>query len=327
MASDPSPAELSREEWAALVAQLRQELAALSARVAALQAENEALRAENERLRRSGKRQATPFSTGRRVKEPNKPGRKRGEGPFRSRSAPPVQQVTDWVEAPVSEPVCPACGGPLEPDGVEVVTTTDLPEEPQPQVTAYEVGLARCGTCGRRVRGTHPDVAPDQRGATAHRVSPRVLAAAHALHYGLGVPQRRVPTLLQWLCGIPIVQGTLARDAARRAAPPDGAVARAYGTLRAQLRQSPAIYTDDTSWKVGGLPAQLMTFDTDTATVYQIRAQHRNEEVRELIPGDYAGVMGCDRGRSYDAKQLRSVKQQKCLSHVQRSLSEVLERK
>jgi len=34
-----------------------------------------------------------------------------------------------------------------------------------------------------------------------------------------------------------------------------------------------------------------MGFDTDRETVYQIRPPHRNEEVRELIPGDYAGVM------------------------------------
>jgi hypothetical protein len=238
-----------------------------------------------------------------------------------------LEQVSDWVEAPVTEPVCPYCGGTLEPNGVEVVTITDLPEEPRPKVTAYEVGRHRCRGCGKRVRGQHPDVPSDQRGATAHRVSERVMAAGHMLHYGLGVPQRRVPAILQWLCGVPIVQGTLARDAARWAAQPQGAVARAYAALRRQVREAAAVYTDDSSWKVGGEPAQLMTFDTDAATVYQIRRQHRNEEVRELIPSDDAGTMGCDRGRSYDAKELRPVKQQKCLSHIQRSLTDVLERK
>ena len=46
-----------------------------------------------------------------------------------------------------------------------------------------------------------------------------------------------------------------------------------------------------------------------------------------MIPSEYAGTMTCDRGRSYDAKELREVKQQKCLGHVQRSLSDVLESK
>jgi len=46
-----------------------------------------------------------------------------------------------------------------------------------------------------------------------------------------------------------------------------------------------------------------MTFDTDQATVLQIRRRHRNQEVRELIPSDYAGVMVTDRGKSYDAQE------------------------
>jgi hypothetical protein len=42
-------------------------------------------------------------------------------------------------------------------------------------------------------------------------------------------------------------------------------------------------YTDDTGWRVGGENAQLMIFVTDTATVFQVRPRHRNEEVREVI--------------------------------------------
>ena len=70
-----------------------------------------------------------------------------------------------------------------------------------------------------------------------------------------------------------------------------------------------------------------MVFETDAATVYQVRPRHRNEEVRERVPADYAGVMITDRGTSYDAVELAGVKKQKCLAHVLRSLSEVLETK
>ena len=83
------------------------------------------------------------------------------------------------------------------------------------------------------------------------------------------------------------------------------------------------VHTDDTGWRVGGEPAFLMAFETDEATVYQVRARHRNEEVREVVPSDYGGVMVTDRGRSYDAQALSGVKQQKCLAHVLRSISEV----
>ena len=70
-----------------------------------------------------------------------------------------------------------------------------------------------------------------------------------------------------------------------------------------------------------------MTFETDEATVYQVRSRHRNEEVRELIPTDYGGVMVTDRGRSYDSRTLSGVKQQKCMAHILRSISEALETK
>ena len=87
------------------------------------------------------------------------------------------------------------------------------------------------------------------------------------------------------------------------------------------------VHTDDTGWRVDGEGAFLMAFETEDATVYQVRARHRNEEVREVVPSDYGGVMVTDRGRSYDAQALSGVRQQKCLAHVLRSISEVVETK
>ena len=93
------------------------------------------------------------------------------------------------------------------------------------------------------------------------------------------------------------------------------------------MRASPFVQTDDTGWRVGGEPAFLMAFETDRATVYQVRARHRNHEVRQVVPSDYGGVMVTDRARSYDAQALSGVRQQKCLAHVLRSISEVVKTK
>src|SRR4051794_34913945 len=67
-----------------------------------------------------------------------------------------------------------------------------------------------------------------------------------------------------------------------------------------------------------------MIFVADTATVFQVRPRHRNEEVREVIGDAYAGVLVTDRGKSYDAVELAAVKQQKCIPHALRSIDEVL---
>lgn len=90
------------------------------------------------------------------------------------------------------------------------------------------------------------------------------------------------------------------------------------------------MHTDDTGWRVGGERAYLMAFETEESTVYtvyRVRARHRNEEVREVVPSDYGGVMVTDRGRCYDARALSGVKQQNCLAHVLRSVSEVVQTK
>ena len=70
-----------------------------------------------------------------------------------------------------------------------------------------------------------------------------------------------------------------------------------------------------------------MAFDTDEATVYQVRPRHRHQEVQEVIPANYPRVMLTDRGRSYEAHSFRKVRQQKCLAHLQKTLSTLLEKK
>ena len=149
-----------------------------------------------------------------------------------------------------------------------------------------------------------------------------MLAAAHATHYGLGVPVRKVPAVLQLYTGVGLTQSAITQDALRRVSGPLG---QRYQELRDSIPQSDIVYTDDTGWRVGGERAHLMLFETDEATVFQVRPRHRNEEVREVIGNDYPGVMVTDRGTSYDAKELDEVKQQKCIPHALRSINQVLE--
>ena len=306
---------LSRDDLVKLVLAQHHQIAELLAKV-------EALQAEVERPKREGQRPAAPFSKGTRVSAPKKPGRKPGKGLFRYRAVPERAPLpVSPIAVPVTLSACSACGGRLVAMGVEVASTTELPEAVRPYVRQFHVAVSRCRACGQRVRGQHPDLAPDQYGATAHRVGERVMASAHALHYGIGVPLRKVPAVLRELTGVEVTQSALTQDAQRRTA---GSVGRAYEQLRARVPQAAAVHTDDTGWRVGGEPAHLMAFETATATVYQIRAQHRNEEVREVVPAEYGGVLVTDRGRSYDAIELAGVRQQKCLAHIQRTLSQVL---
>jgi len=329
------------------VSALRQQLAHADAQVQTLLTENAHLREEIARLQHTGKRQAAPFSREQPNPHPKPPGRKPGQGPFTHRAAPAPESFTEpLVPVPVTERVCPRCGGPLQEETVEVVSCTDLPADARPRVKGYRVQVCRCARCGKKVRGQHPEVAgsecssptspirsgkkvrgqhpevaPDQYGATAHRLGPRLLAAADVLHYGVGVPMRKVPPILAELTGVSVTQSALTQAALRQS---EGVLAPVYEQLRASLQEEPSVYTDDTGWRIGAENAYLMAFETEQASVYQIRRRHRNEEVREVIPSDYAGTLVTDRGRSYDARELQGVAQQKCLSPLLRSCSQVL---
>src|SRR4051812_50110973 len=92
-----------------------------------------------------------------------------------------------------------------------------------------------------------------------------------------------------------------------------------YRALRDGIPKADVVYTDDTGWRVGGERAHLMIFETDTAAVFQVRARHRDEEVREVIGDDYPGILVTDRGKGYDAKGLAGGKEQKGTAHAPRA--------
>jgi ribosomal protein S27AE len=278
-----------------------------------------ALKAE---LRR-GKRQAAPFSKGKGKAEKKKPGRRRGKGRFTRRAKPEVKP-TDRLEkiaVNLDDRRCPQCGEQMEVN-VEEATTIDVPAEPVRVIKLFTVQLGVCPRCGHKVRATHPDLAPDQFGATAHRVGPNVQAQALALHYHSGLTLRKVPAAIETSTGIGITQSALTQRAAKLCRE-QGPVGKLYRQLREELRESSVVNTDDTGWRTGGKQSFLMGFFTPLLAVFQIRERHRHQEVQEMLGEDFSGVLGTDRGTSYEAKSLEGLAQQKCLSHLLKNLSEV----
>jgi transposase len=159
--------------------------------------------------------------------------------------------------------------------------------------------------------------------ATAHRLGARLRAAAHTLPDGVGSPVRKVPAVWHALTGVWLTQGALTQDALQHA---EGTLGTAYEGVRSAVPEAPVVHTDDTGWRVGGEPASLMVFETDGATVSHSRPRHRHEAGQEVLPAHDDGVLVTDRGRSDDAHAFDGVPQQKCLAHIQRSISEVLAR-
>jgi hypothetical protein len=103
---------------------------------------------------------------------------------------------------------------------------------------------------------------------------------------------RKVPLVLALLTGMELTQGAITRPvlsiaAGTPCAGPRALCGPALPGLRRSVRDSPAVYTEDTGWRVGGNSAHLMAFGTEEATVYQVR--HRHQEVPEVVPGTTEG--------------------------------------
>jgi transposase len=266
---------------------------------------------------------AAPFSKGKAKAHPRPPGRKSGQGPFTRRDEPapgPGEEVENVPVNLVSDQ-CPQCGTPLEMH-TETATIEDTTQSPRRRLRRFEVQTGYCPRCGNRWRARHPDLPEDQQGATAHRLGENLKALALVLHYHCGLPLRKVPAVLAMTTGIRLTQSAVTQCAAGLCAQ-QGPVRKAYEALRSEIATAPVVNTDDTGWRTGGVPSYLMGFFSKTHAVYQIRPRHRHQEVREMLGPGFTGLLGTDRGPSYNAHELDGIAQQKCLSHLLRNLSDV----
>ncbi|HET92141.1 MAG TPA: IS66 family transposase [Chloroflexi bacterium] len=285
-------------------AALRQRVAELEERVAQLEAELERLKSQLEEAERAGKRQAAPFSKGPPKANPRRPGRKAGHAPAHR---PRPERVDRTLEAELP-PACPDWGGKLTHHRVEEQFVIDIPPV-EPIVTQFNVHIADCADCGKRVQGRHPEQISDALGAAAVQFGARVLGLAAELKHGMGVPYRKVERIFSVGYGLKVSPGGLARGGqrlARQGAP-------TYERLIQVLRESTVVNADETSWKIGGDKAWLWVFTNLEVSVYTIDPTRAHEVVERVLGEEFDGVLGCDCFPAYDPLAYR---QQKCLGHL-----------
>jgi transposase len=281
------------------------------------------LREDLEKLKREKYKSAAPFSRNQPKQNPGTPGRKPGVGPFKYKSKPTPEEITKTVQVLLEQNTCESCGNLLEPAGFRFAWISELPEL-KSEIIEFQLQRKTCLTCGITVQATHQMVRSNQVGSTAHRLGPRALALAHSLQYEMGVTVRKVPAVLALTVGLRVTQGALTQSALKLA-DENGVMNKRYQALRENVKYASLVNTDDTGWRVAGTNAFLMAFKTASGLVYQIRTQHRSDEVLEVIPTNFAGVLGCDRFSSYDAKIFDQIKQQKCVAHILKNIRELLE--
>lgn len=299
-------------DFVQLVESLTKEVERLRAENAVLRSQLEAAQQRIAELERAAARQAAPFRRSEEQKVPlqehKKPGRKPGhEGHYRR-----IPRHVD-VEAEQPLPACPHCQGQLTDRAPLVQYIEEIPPL-RPVVTRLVTWRAKCQQCGE-VCSTHPLQTTRAQGAAGTHLGPRALALAALLNKHIGTTLRSTCRILKKICGLSITPGGLAQ-ALRRVA---GKVEHEYEGLVEQLRSSPAVHADETSWWVGGPGSWLWTFTTPQVTVYHV-SNRSSQVVRDILGEPFPGVLVSDCLSSYDPIHCTK---HKCIAHHLRAIRDV----
>jgi hypothetical protein len=155
---------------------------------------------------------------------------------------------------------------------------------------------------------THPRQVSFAGGAAGTHLGARALATACWLKHSLGLSLAKTSEALRQMSGITISPGGLAQLFQRVA----GKVKNDYEALREQLRQSPSVHADETSWYVGKPGSSLWVLCTPRATYYEVVENKNREKCNTVIPSDWPGVLVSDCLSVYDNA---TPHQQKCYAH------------
>jgi len=208
--------------------------------LAELQVEVTALREEVARLREELDRKGDqpPWAKPKTPPRAKTPRKKRGRGFGRACVADPDEIIEHAVD------VCPDCGHPLTGGwAYSSHEEIDLPRGPV-RVVRHVRLMRRCGVCGCQV-------APPRTGSVGrHRFSARTMSVVAYLHIAGRLPLRIIQQTLHWLYQVHISVGELRAmlDAVATAGQ------AAYAQLKEEIRGSPVVQADETSWREDGQP-------------------------------------------------------------------------
>ena len=298
------------------IAELEDQLRQRDEVIAALEERVRQLQEQVEGVKLAGKCQATPFARRKRVAQPKRPGRKKGQGQFSYRRKPAPEEVTETKESPLV--CCPECGGPLTDWQEHEQFVVDIPPV-EPVITRYVTHSGYCSYCRRRVRSRHPEQISEATGAAGVVVGPRAKALAADMKHRLGTSYGKVRELLNDAFGLWVTRsGWYQADVrlAEQARP-------VYQELVEVLQESAVVHADETGWRIGTLSAWLWVFTNREVTVYTIRRSRGHGVVVDILGREFQGILVSDCFLAYDHHELAEWLKQKCVGHLLRTLSEI----
>jgi transposase len=149
------------------------------------------------------------------------------------------------------------------------------------------------------------------------QIGPRARSLLVLLNKHLGVTLRKTSSLLRNAFGLSITPGGVAHNLAHSARQTE----LTYEQLIDDVRRSPVVYADETSWWVNEPKWWLWTFTTPATTVYRVE-RRRNADVVHDTLREFEGLLVSDCLSSYDVAPYRK---HKCVAHHLRAIKHARE--
>lgn len=295
--------------------QLEQERQRLEKQQERLRQENEKLKRQLEEAVRANKRQAAPFSRGRREANPKKPGRKPGAG-YGKRHGKAVPDHVDEIIA-VPPPEHCDCGGDLEVERIESQFQQEIVRKTIWR--RFDISICRCKRCKKRVQGRDPRQTSDALGAAAVQLGPEALALAVQMNKGLAMPHADVAAVLHDAFHLQVNRSTICRAVDRVARRGEAT----WHALRDAARRCLLNGLDETGWNVAAQLLWLWVVVSEQVTFCDILPGRGFEQAASLLGPDYEGTLIHDGWRIY-YKFLRAG-HQTCIEHLLRRCQDLIE--
>lgn len=293
---------------------LRDQVKQMSERIENLERENRQLREQLEQAQRDAMRQAAPFRRDERNKIPPEqhkpPGQKAGHVGH-CREEP--QHIDETVEVPLDK--CPRCGGPVSDRQRLEQIIEEIPPV-RPRVVKLITYSGTCHGCGQ-IRSSHPLQTSVSQGAAKVQLGPRALALAAVLNKVHGLTMRKTCKVLHDLCGLRMTAGGLSHSLCRIA----GRVEWIYRKFTGDIRASPAVFADETSWYVGAPGWWLWVFTNANVTMYRVDNSRGSKVVDDVLGNYFKGMLVSDCLSSYDPCDYAK---HKCVAHHLRAISKAM---
>jgi transposase len=230
--------------------------------------------------------------------------------PKHERALIPVEQCQEVVSC---EPTtCRRCGERLAGRDPEPLRhqVWEVPEI-KPLVTEYQRHRLTCPCCGETTCGELPP------GVPASQAGPRLVALVAILMGCFRQSKRRVALFLEQVLSQPCSPGWVVKLQSQATA----ALRPSYDQLVRQLPRQKVLGIDESPTKEGPAKAWLWTCVAAKFTVFALRKTRAATVLDELLPGDFSGVVTCDRAKMYWSLE----RLQWCWAHLKRDFQALID--